>query len=313
MSNAFDEAAQPLAKNEPGAEPESRVGAGKAAEAGRTDAGHGGGKAAEAGRTNAGHGAASTASSVHGGGPVGNKGPAADEGEPADAELLEDAEPVDTPGQKAPSQTAASQTAASQKAPGQKAAGPGTTPGGGKPDDFFKLQLSDDLSGLETLLSDDFARISAERDEFLDALKRMQADFDNFRKRTERQQAELKGRASEALVARLLPVLDSLDLAMSHLALGESAPTDEASAALLQVNGLLRDILEREGLERIDAVGVGFDPTIHEATAVDETELAAGDDTNDDEPAGPTVTEVWRSGYRIGDRVIRPAMVRVRR
>ncbi|HXY43858.1 MAG TPA: nucleotide exchange factor GrpE [Acidimicrobiales bacterium] len=186
---------------------------------------------------------------------------------------------------------------------GQQAAGP--------EDDVFKLNVSDDLSSLETLLSDDFARISAERDEFLDALKRLQADFDNYRKRTERQQAELRRRASEALVARLLPVLDALELAMSHLGLGAATPTDEASTALLQVNSLLRDVLGREGLERIDAVGVGFDPTVHEATAVDESQAADGAGTGD-EAAGPTVTEVWRSGYRIGDRVIRPAMVRVR-
>lgn len=176
------------------------------------------------------------------------------------------------------------------------------------------------LSGLESLLSDDFARISAERDEFLDALKRLQADFDNFRKRTERQQAELRVRASEALVIRLLPVLDSLELAMAHLGLGGAPPADEASTSLVQVSSQLRSILEREGLERIDTVGVEFDPTVHEATAMDDGQLEAGAGTGEDEnaeathpePASPTVSEVWRSGYRMGDRVIRPAMVRVR-
>jgi len=194
---------------------------------------------------------------------------------------------------------------------GPRAAGPESARDSGEPDDLFKLKVTDDLSGLEMLLSDDFGRISAERDEFLDALKRLQADFDNFRKRTERQQAEMRARASETLVARLLPVLDSLELAMAHLGLGDSPPADEASTALLQVNGQLRDILGREGLERIDAVGVGFDPTVHEATEVDDNE-PADTHANDEEPAGLTVTEVWRSGYRIGNRVIRPAMVRVR-
>lgn len=183
--------------------------------------------------------------------------------------------------------------------------------------ELFQLHVDDDLSGLERLLGDDFARISAERDEYLDALKRLQADFDNFRKRTERQQAELRMRASEALVVKLLPVLDSLDLAMTHLGLGGAAPADDAAASLVQINAQLRDILAREGVERIDAVGVGFDPTVHEATAMDE--VASGTDEEADtaapertEQAGPTVTEVWRSGYRMGDRVIRPAMVRVR-
>ncbi len=183
---------------------------------------------------------------------------------------------------------------------------------------------------LEDLLSDDLARISAERDEFLDTLRRLQADFDNFRKRTERQQSEMRARASESLVVRLLPVLDSLELAMAHLGLLTGQASDEASTSLVQVNAQLREVLAREGLERIDSVGVEFDPTVHEATAMDDGDTveeaseagtagtagtAGSDDTGDADtppPGRPTVTEVWRSGYKIGDRVIRPAMVRVR-
>jgi len=179
---------------------------------------------------------------------------------------------------------------------------------------------------LADLLSDDFARISAERDEFLDALRRLQADFDNFRKRTERPQSEMRIRASESLVVRLLPVLDSLELAMAHLGLLTGQASDEASTALVQVNSQLREVLAREGLERIDSVGVEFDPTVHEATAMDDggavekpSETGTADTADDVEsvidpppPSGPTVSEVWRSGYRMGERVIRPAMVRVR-
>jgi molecular chaperone GrpE len=186
-----------------------------------------------------------------------------------------------------------------------------------------------DLTGLEVLLSDDFARIAAERDEYLDSLQRLQADFNNFRKRTDRLQAELRDRANEVLLRRLMPVLDALDLALAHLGLGDAPPADEAAASLLQVNALLRDTLQREGLERIDSVGVPFDPTIHDATAMDES-APTGDDTatadskghdgaalsdsdsDSDKPTGPTVAEVWRAGYRLNDRVIRPAMVRVR-
>jgi molecular chaperone GrpE len=166
-----------------------------------------------------------------------------------------------------------------------------------------------ELGGLEQLLSNDFARISAERDEYLDSLKRLQADFDNFRKRVDRQQSELRTRASEALLVRLLPVLDSLDLALAHLGVADGeAPADEAARSLVQINAQLRDILQREGLERIDEAGVQFDPTIHEATAVVEEAGPAGAPAQE----GGTVSEVWRSGYRLGDRVIRPAMVRVR-
>ncbi len=237
--------------------------------------------------------------------------PEAGGGAAGPTEAGSDVRPNDSAGEEADavSDAAAAAYAAAAAAIEEDAA---TAP---KPDDLFRLG-NNDFTGLESLLSDDFARISSERDEFLDALKRLQADFDNFRKRTERQQAELKSRASEALVLRLLPVLDALELALTHLRLGDSPPTDEASASLLHGNAQLREVLAREGLERIDAVGVGFDPTIHEATAMDDSAPDATTDTtgDDGEPpaAGPTVSEVWRSGYRMGDRVIRPAMVRVR-
>jgi molecular chaperone GrpE len=192
-------------------------------------------------------------------------------------------------------------------------------PGPEESDDLFTMTTSDDLSGLEVLLSDDFARIAAERDQYLDSLRRLQADFDNFRKRTDRQRAELQDRANETLLSRLLPVLDAFDLAIAHLGLGDAQPTDEATASLVQVGTLLRDILSREGLARIDAVGVPFDPTIHDATAIDESASAEGDGTEEGAeassqtaPTGPSVAEVWRAGYRLKDRVIRPAMVRVR-
>ncbi|MGO8875950.1 MAG: nucleotide exchange factor GrpE [Acidimicrobiales bacterium] len=237
----------------------------------------------------------------------------------SDADDIVDTELVRTPGggKPAPGKSGAGTPGGEdEEGAGEtsEAGGAESPPNGGKPQDPFRL-LDGDLTGLESLLSDDFARISAERDEFLDSLKRLQADFDNFRKRAGRQQAETRQRATEALVLRLLPVLDSLELALAHLGLGATAPTDEASIAVLQVNAQLHGILAREGLERIDAIGVGFDPTMHEATAMDDSAPPKDQDGNGDgngEPAGPTVTEVWRSGYRMGDRVIRPAMVRVR-
>jgi molecular chaperone GrpE (heat shock protein) len=107
------------------------------------------------------------------------------------------------------------------------------------------------------------ALVAAERDEYLDALRRLQADFDNFRKRSMRQQTELLERATEGLCVRLLPVLDALDLATAHVR-GQEGSND-AAKALEQIDSLLRDILAREGIQRIDAVGVPFDPTIHDA------------------------------------------------
>ncbi len=151
---------------------------------------------------------------------------------------------------------------------------------------------------LERLIEQDIDRLVAERDEYLDSLRRLQADFDNYRKRAVRQQTELLERASANVLVELLPVLDALDLADAHAGDGDD------TAALTQIATLLRGTLEREGLERIDAVGVAFDPTIHDAVAHEP----AGED---DETKG-SVSEVMRSGYRLKGRVVRPAMVKVK-
>jgi molecular chaperone GrpE len=94
----------------------------------------------------------------------------------------------------------------------------------------------------------------------------------------------------------MLPVLDAFDLAAAHFL---SAPSEEAEA-LDQARGLLLDALAKQGLERIDAVGVDFDPQVHDAVA-----HVPGDD-------GPVVDQVLRAGYRWKGSVLRPAMVKVR-
>lgn len=162
----------------------------------------------------------------------------------------------------------------------------------------------------EEILSD-VAGLIAERDEYLAALQRTQADFANYRKRVVRQQEEQGERAVLDLVSKILPVLDTLDLAMVHLARqgdGEAGPGSEPSdeaRALLQVRAQLLDTLAKEGLDRVDEVGVSFDPAVHDAVAHAEAE--AGDGS-----AGQNVDEVMRSGYRWRGRTLRPAMVRVR-
>ncbi|HTW97152.1 MAG TPA: nucleotide exchange factor GrpE [Acidimicrobiales bacterium] len=147
----------------------------------------------------------------------------------------------------------------------------------------------------------------AERDEYLDALRRLQADFENFRKRTERQLDEVRSRASESLLERLLPVVDAFDYALAHLS--EGSGEHEALTALVQVGGLLRDTLAKEGLERIDAVGVAFDPTVHDAVAHEAPAEGGGAGGGG---GGAVVDEVLRAGYLLKGRVLRPAMVKVR-
>jgi molecular chaperone GrpE len=144
----------------------------------------------------------------------------------------------------------------------------------------------------------ELARVCAERDAYFDALQRLQADFDNHRKRARREEVEFRERASEKVVAQLLPVLDALDLAAAH----SDGEGGSDTAALTQIGTLLRDTLQREGLARIDAVGVSFDPNVHDAVAHDEA--GSGQPVE--------VAEVLRAGYELKGKVLRPAMVRVR-
>jgi molecular chaperone GrpE len=135
----------------------------------------------------------------------------------------------------------------------------------------------------------DVAKIAQERDDYLDALKRLQADFENYKKRILKQQTEHLERAAEGLVEKLLPVLDTVDLAVKH-----------GGEGLDQVQGQLMAALEKEGLDRIDAVGKPFDPNVHDAVAHEE-----GD-------GEPVVSEVMRTGYRFKGKLLRPAMVKVK-
>jgi molecular chaperone GrpE len=153
------------------------------------------------------------------------------------------------------------------------------------------------------------AVLTRERDEYLDALRRLQADFDNFRKRTVRQQSEALERAGEAVIERLLPVLDALDLALAHAGERSETGPGDLEPAFVQIGNLLRDALAKSGLERIDGTGVEFDPTVHDAVAHVAPEDGAGGGA--DGATGPVVVETLRAGYRLKDRVLRPAMVKV--
>ncbi len=144
--------------------------------------------------------------------------------------------------------------------------------------------------------------LARERDEYLLALQRTQADFENYRKRIARLQEEQAARASGDIVSKLLPVLDTLDLAEAHL--NESLEVSEDGKALRASRAMLLDILAKEGLERVDQAGVPFDPSVHDAVARSEGDPGDGGD--------PIVEEVLRSGYRWKGQVLRAAMVRVR-
>jgi len=144
--------------------------------------------------------------------------------------------------------------------------------------------------------------LARERDEYLLALQRTQADFENYRKRIARLQEEQAARSSGDIVSKLLPVLDTLDLAENHL--NETLEVSEDGKALRASRAMLLDILAKEGLERVDQAGVPFDPSVHDAVARSEAEPGDGGE--------PVVEEVLRSGYRWKGQVLRAAMVRVR-
>ena len=145
-------------------------------------------------------------------------------------------------------------------------------------------------------------QVVRERDEYLLALQRTQADFENYRKRITRLQDEQSARASSDLVTKLLPVLDTLDLAEAHL--NESLQMSEDGKALRASRAMLMDILSKEGLLRVDQPNVPFDPSVHDAVAHSDGEAGENGET--------MVDEVMRSGYRWKGQVLRPAMVRVR-
>jgi molecular chaperone GrpE len=159
-----------------------------------------------------------------------------------------------------------------------------------------------DVAEVIVVDDDPVAAAMAERDEYLDALRRLQAEFENYRKRVSKQQVEQVERAAVSLVDKLLPVLDVLDLAAEHLGDADS----EEGKALVQASALLNDVLAKEGLERVDPVGDPFDPNSHEAVG----NVPA--DENESDEQGPTVAQVMRPGYRWRGTVVRPAMVLVR-
>ena len=128
-----------------------------------------------------------------------------------------------------------------------------------------------------------------------DSYLRLAADFDNYRKRTAREHAELTQRANERLLNELLPVLDDLERALEAASEHEEAKLEEG---VRLVHRSLLGLVERHGLTEIDTVGA-FDPHVHEALLAQPGEGAEEG----------SVLQVLQKGYRLGDKVLRPARV----
>src|SRR6478609_1781655 len=148
-----------------------------------------------------------------------------------------------------------------------------------------------------TIEVDPLEAAKAESAKLRDQLLRTAADFDNFRKRSRRELADMEKRAREDFLKELLPVFDNLERATAH------AETATDVKALADGIGLVKrqflDTLSKIGVERIKAQGAAFDPTFHEAVQQFET---------DEHPPGTVIHEV-QAGYMQGEKLVRPAIV----
>ena len=136
------------------------------------------------------------------------------------------------------------------------------------------------------------------RAELMDRILRLQADFDNYRRRTRQEQSELSAFVTQNLIKELLPIIDNFERALS------SRPTDDPSGFGAGVEMIFRQlygVLEKQGITTVDAVGSLFDPNRHEAILKD---------AESDQPEGTVVAELQK-GYAVGGKVIRPALVKV--
>jgi molecular chaperone GrpE len=151
---------------------------------------------------------------------------------------------------------------------------------------------------------DELKRLEDENADLKNSLARRQADFENYRKRMDRERSETYNRVVADVAEKLLPVSDNLKRALETEASVEAAESDEFRHFLSGVDLIwkqLTGVLDALGIKPISAVGEKFNPHIHEAVVTEETEEYEPD----------TVIQEIRSGYRLGDKLIRPALVKV--
>jgi molecular chaperone GrpE len=147
------------------------------------------------------------------------------------------------------------------------------------------------------VLEGELERARAEAAAHLETAQRVQAEFDNYRRRVARDAEDAAKRAGQRVIAEMLPALDNLERALAHVeAGGDGAELVDGVRMVLQQ---VLDVLAKEGVERIEPVGSPFDPSEHQAV---------GQAQRDDVPEG-TVVEMYECGYRMHGRVLRPATV----
>lgn len=150
---------------------------------------------------------------------------------------------------------------------------------------------------------DELKSRAAKADEHWDRLLRTTADFDNFKKRAARERTEAVQFANSTLLQKLLPVLDSFEMALAATQTAKDAQSASLQKGIAMVQSQLKGILNEAGLEEIDATGKVFDPAQHEAVSQQDTT---------DVPDGSVVQQI-RKGYKLRERLLRPAAVVVAR
>ncbi len=156
--------------------------------------------------------------------------------------------------------------------------------------------VSDDAAGSPAGTSAADAALREENQQLKDRYLRTLADFDNLRKRTEREKADFFRYALAGVLKDILPVLDNFDRGLEHAEEG-----DDFHKGMLLIYKQLFDVLQKHGLTPIEESGVHFDPNIHEAVVREE----------DDSVPSHTVVAVLQKGYFLHDRLLRPALVKV--
>jgi len=180
------------------------------------------------------------------------------------------------------------------------------------------VEIEDTLTLLEEELGakqkkiDELLLLAGREAEYLNALKYQQAEFENYKRRTEKEKQEFADRRLEYFIMDLLPIKDALEVAIehTHTHTPPPAPAEEKTNSDGLLKGLeitlkqINELLEREGLEEIKAAGLPFDPFRHEIIAREI--IAKGEEHQEN-----TVIDVMRKGYLFRGRVIRPAMVKI--
>jgi molecular chaperone GrpE len=168
------------------------------------------------------------------------------------------------------------------------------------PDTVDTPNTGNDRSGqadTEPGLADEIVELRKERDSLHDRLLRQVAEFDNYRKRIERERRDASDYAAADLLQDVLPILDDFERALQV-----DAPGSEPYRQGLEIiHRALLEMLRKRGVTAVDAVGADFDPHIHQAVAYEDAP---------DRRDGEVIAE-FRRGYRLGDRLLRPAMVKV--